>query len=398
MSTHAPSGDLQPPFDAAYLDQLLQDNGIDVLMVTSKHNIQHLLGGYHYFFHKAGDAIGISRYLPILVYPVGRPDKAAYFGNAMEAFENENGRFWTPIVSTRSWGTLDAMALASSYLSELGLPVARIGVELAFLPADAFHHLTAAMPDSRIVDAHLPLERLRACKSVAELELVEYASRAVVDAMLATFKRTVPGMSKREIANILLHEEVRRDLDFEYCLISAGTTLNRAPSDYRVRPGDIMSLDSGGRHKGFIGDLCRMGIVDASPDQELEDLLAEVEDVQQVARRPIKAGATGAEIFAAAEAVLRRSKVRSHIDFMAHGVGIIGHEAPRLTSHSPLHYQGIDEHLPLKTGMVLSIETTMAHPRRGLIKLEDTLAVTENGFEAYGDNGRGWNVAGASLP
>jgi len=33
------------PFDAARLDQLLDDKGIDILLVTSKHDIQYLLGG-----------------------------------------------------------------------------------------------------------------------------------------------------------------------------------------------------------------------------------------------------------------------------------------------------------------------------------------------------------------
>jgi Xaa-Pro aminopeptidase len=41
--------------------------------------------------------------------------------------------------------------------------------------------------------------------------------------------------------------------------------------------------------------------------------------------------------------------------------------------------------------MVLSIETTLMHPRRGFIKLEDTVAVTETGWDAFGDKGRGWN-------
>ena len=44
--------------------------------------------------------------------------------------------------------------------------------------------------------------------------------------------------------------------------------------------------------------------------------------------------------------------------------------------------------------MVISVETTLAHPRRGFIKLEDTVAVTPNGFEVYGDRARGWNRAG----
>jgi hypothetical protein len=37
----------------------------------------------------------------------------------------------------------------------------------------------------------------------------------------------------------------------------------------------------------------------------------------------------------------------------------------------------------------------MKHPKRGFIKLEDTVAVTGNGYEAYGDIGRGWNRIGA---
>ena len=46
--------------------------------------------------------------------------------------------------------------------------------------------------------------------------------------------------------------------------------------------------------------------------------------------------------------------------------------------------------------MVLSIETTLAHPRRGFVKLEDTVAVTADGWEAFGDGGRGWNRGGTA--
>ena len=37
------------PFDTARLDTLLEDEGIDVLVATSKHNVQYLLGGYRFF-------------------------------------------------------------------------------------------------------------------------------------------------------------------------------------------------------------------------------------------------------------------------------------------------------------------------------------------------------------
>ena len=41
--------------------------------------------------------------------------------------------------------------------------------------------------------------------------------------------------------------------------------------------------------------------------------------------------------------------------------------------------------------LVISIETTLPHPKRGYVKLEDTVAVTKTGYEPYGDEGRGWN-------
>ena len=77
-----------------------------------------------------------------------------------------------------------------------------------------------------------------------------------------------------------------------------------------------------------------------------------------------------------------------------HQSGLItgkSHEAPRLTGTGFVPYPGYDEDRPLRAGMVISIETTMLHPTRGYIKLEDTVAVTETGWTGFGDGGRGWN-------
>ncbi|MGR3393182.1 hypothetical protein [Sagittula sp.] len=101
-----------PPFDTARLDRLMQDAGVDVLIASSKHNIQYLLGNYSFFMFEAMDAIGLSRYLPLLVYPAGRPDLAFYVANANERFEEELNRFWVPEVVAKSRGSVDAMHLA----------------------------------------------------------------------------------------------------------------------------------------------------------------------------------------------------------------------------------------------------------------------------------------------
>jgi Xaa-Pro aminopeptidase len=45
--------------------------------------------------------------------------------------------------------------------------------------------------------------------------------------------------------------------------------------------------------------------------------------------------------------------------------------------------------------MVLSIETTARAEGIGFVKLEDTVVVTEDGWEAYGDDHRDWMVVDA---
>src|SRR5205807_8969958 len=88
------------PFDAGRLDRLMDEAGIDVLLATSKHNVQYLLGGHRAFFFESMDAMGLSRYLPVFVYPKGAARKAAFFGHRMEGFQNENDPFWLSEVQT----------------------------------------------------------------------------------------------------------------------------------------------------------------------------------------------------------------------------------------------------------------------------------------------------------
>ena len=377
------------PFDQAKLDGLMDKAGIDVLLLTSKHNIQYLLGGYRFFFFDFMDAIGVSRYLPVMIYRKGRPDQAAYFGNGLETYERQLDKFWPSTVETKSWGTLDVMRLAADHLKKLG-PLRTLGVEMGFLPADAHAALREAAPNIEIVDALVPLERLRAVKTPEELSLLKKASEDVVSSMLAVMGSHGPGATKKQLAEALRLEEVKRGLTFEYCLITVGSSHNRSPSPDAWNKGEVLSLDSGGNYKGYIGDLCRMAVL-GEPDQELKDLLAEIDMIQQAARKPIKAGARGGDIYVEADKLFRTAPHKSIMHFCAHGMGMIPHEAPRLTATGPVPYPAYDEDLPLEEGMVISIETTLPHPKRGYVKLEDTVAVTKTGYEPYGDEGRGWN-------
>ena len=378
-------------FDTKKLDRLMEDAGLDALVVTSRHNVQYLLGGYRFFFFDVMEAIGVSRYLPVFVYQRGRPENAIYLGNRMEGFEKELGRIPAATVKTATWGTVDAMQLAADHIQALGAGVKRVGIEPSFLPSDAKEVLSERLDSVSLVDAQFVLERLRAIKTQAELDLVREASERVVSAMSATFDVCVPGMSKHDVVDRLRREEHDRDLVFEYCLIAAGRSHNRAPSDQRLQEGDVFSINSGGNYRGYIGDLSRMGVL-GQPDAELSDLLQEIEEIQQKARRVIKPGALGGDIIAAGEEAVRLAPHSNVLDYTAHGIGLVSHEAPRLTDHGPVPYAPYDADQPLKPGMVISIETAMLHASRGYIKLEDTLIVTDEGWEAPGDSARGWNI------
>jgi Xaa-Pro aminopeptidase len=175
-----------------------------------------------------------------------------------------------------------------------------------------------------------------------------------------------------------------------------GASHNRsAAEDKKWEKGDVLSLDSGGNYHGYIGDICRMAIL-GEPDAELEDLLGEIETIQRTAFKAVRPGVTGIDIYAAAEPLVAKSRHHNHMDFLAHGMGMVSHEAPRLTERGvAVPYKPEHKDKPLEAGMVVSVETTLLHPR-GFIKLEDTVAVTDNGHEVFGEGGRGWNRGGTA--
>ncbi len=137
------------PFDTARLDRLMDESGIDVLVATSKHNVQYLLGGHRAFFFESMDAMGLSRYLPVFVYAKGQPDKAGFFGHRMENFQNEVKPFWVAELNVKNSGSVDTTEKAVDYLRKLAPKAKRIGAELSFIPANSVGVLRKAFPDCR---------------------------------------------------------------------------------------------------------------------------------------------------------------------------------------------------------------------------------------------------------
>lgn len=156
-----------------------------------------------------------------------------------------------------------------------------------------------------------------------------------------------------------------------------------------------MSIDSSGNFQGYIGDVCRKAI-QGGPDIELEDLLGAIEYIQRAGFSAVRPGAPGGATYEAAAALVGKSKHHNSLEFLARGMGLVSHEAPRLTDSAPGPYPATDADRALEPGMVVSGETTLKHSRRSFIKLKDTVVVTESGHAVHGEGARGWNRVGLS--
>jgi Xaa-Pro aminopeptidase len=377
-------------WDAAKLDALLADVEVGAALVSSPHNLRHLLDGYEFFLYARAPAIGLSRYQPLLGIVPGRLDRSFYVGAGNEGWALAAAPPWVPEVRAEAWSPVDAASIAAAELRRRDAAGGRVGVELSFLSGAALTTLRRELPGAELVELAPLLEELRAVKRPDELEHVRAAGEGIVGAMLATFGEVRAGMTKSEIVERFRAELTMRGSTFEYCLIAAGSSLNRAPSREELPAGGVLSLDSGGEAGGFTGDMARMAIA-GEPTPQHEEALAAVDAVQRAARRTIAPGVAGGEVFAAAERELTGLPQRAHMSFLAHGMGRVTHEVPRLTSTGSPPYPATHADRPLEPGMVISIETHVADPRLGFVKLEDAVIVTGDGHEAIADLGRGWN-------
>ena len=82
------------PFDNHLLDRLMDQAHIDVMLTTSKHNVQYLLGGHRTFFFDHMEAMGPSRYCRCW-HPKARRNRLPM--SAMgQNFQHALTPLWTP--------------------------------------------------------------------------------------------------------------------------------------------------------------------------------------------------------------------------------------------------------------------------------------------------------------
>ncbi len=104
------------------------------------------------------------------------------------------------------------------------------------------------------------------------------------------------------------------------------------PGSYRLRPGDIISLDVGVRYEGFVTDSATTVAVDNVPE-ETEGLLRTTRQCLSAAAEQVRVGKRLGDIGHAIQALAESRGYGVVRDLVSHGVGRKMHEDPQIPNY-----------------------------------------------------------------
>lgn len=370
---------MKPLYDEEKLARLMEEAGVDLILAHTPHNVRYLTGGYYFHFRERVAAIGPSQYLPFVGIPKKNSEKAFQVAWRVEASPRNEVDTWIPdVIYTKARGTVGAAETAAEAVRKRGLDVGTIAVERAFMPVDAMEALGRELRAARFVDSLSILEELRAVKREDELEIFRRAALADSEAIQAGFQEGARGVTTRRIEHRVEEEMVRRGLHFHYAFTAAGPAMRREPSDKIWERGEILHIDAGGSEAGYMSDICRMG-VRGKPSPLAKELHKACLHAVDACRDAIRAGASCASVHERGHQAFAETGFADMGIFEVHGIGMVQQELPRF---------GPEVERALEAGMVVSVECDIRHPEIGHVKIEDAVAVTEDGCEGLGDLGR----------
>jgi Xaa-Pro aminopeptidase len=235
------------------------------------------------------------------------------------------------------------------------------------------------------------LEPLRLRKDDAELDALRRAGEAADAAMedVRDLGADAIGMTEAELAQYVEERLAAHGGDSPSFGIIAGSGPNGAKPHHRhddreVQRGDPVVFDFGTRVDGYPSDQTRTIVFVGEPPEEFETVHDVVREAQQAAVEAIEPGVPAEGVDAAAREVIADAGYgEEFVHRTGHGVGLDVHEEPYIVA-------GNDQ--PLEEGMVFSVEPGVYLEGEFGVRIEDLVAVTEDGCERLNHTDRGWGV------
>ncbi len=344
----------------ARLRQSLAASGLDALLVSALPNIRYLTG---FSGSSALAVVTPSDCLLLTDFRYATQVKTEVAPDVRVVIEGAS--LWT-----RLWAVLG------------DLPGIRV---LAFESAHVMHHDAARFLDAASEGARWHwrpainlVEVLREAKDAGEVARIREAVRIAEAALTATLPAVQVGMTELEVAGQLEHELRRAGSEgFAFETIIATGARAALPharaSRQRIARGDLLLIDFGAIHAGYVSDITRTFVVGAAPTERQREVHAAVREANGSASALVRAGMRGRDADALARDYLDRLGFGAAFGHsLGHGIGLEIHEAPRLarTAESPL-----------PAGAVVTIEPGVYLEGWGGVRIEDDVVLGSDGPE-----------------
>lgn len=270
-------------------------------------------------------------------------------------------------------GPVEALVAA---MKDKGLTRGTVGLDEMGITPQCMDQLTAALPDVTFVRCFSLFESVRSIKTPGEIDILRQAARnteRAIDAALAIAKE---GVSEREMLREFNACLAKHDTAPVVGCIGFGTRsamINVQPSDRKLKRGDLIRFDVGGRYRHYRSDMSR-GASLGEPPRRIAEYYRAVEQGVLRGHEIIKPGLKVSDLFKEVVATVRKAGIphfkRSHV---GHGIGVDGYDPPNIAESSTL---------VLEENMVVCVETPYYELGFAGVQVEDMIRVTKNGAES----------------
>lgn len=347
--------------------------GIDTLLLHSAPNIYYL-SGHH--------TLNIWDYQCLILPLHGSP--------VMVLWQFERGRFEASAVSTDLYlyethaDPIDETRKALQKYSLLRGVIA-IEYESRYLTPKLRDSLSSSLQSTKTVNGSRIVDQVRNIKSEAELEVMRRAATITDDAISIGYSSIKPGVSDSEVAAEVAAELIRNDsLGFSvYPIISAGYRAgipHNSNCGYKISKGDTVFIECSPSLHWYHAPLMRTAAV-GDVSQEIEEFASLEQEVVAAYLDSVRPGALASDIAKTAEMMIEpiRHKILFH-EVYGYPVGI---GFPPTWGEESGFAIVVNNHRPLKAGMVFHIPMTLRINGQLGVGLSQTFVVTESGCEVF---------------